>query len=242
MEHLQTALIPFRDARIVTARDADGRIYVALKPFITAMGLDWKSQHAKIREDSRFNYGDITMIGLDGKKRKMGSLDLDHLPAFLYSINPNRVKKELRDRIIAFQAETFAVINDYWRKKSRPIVIESADTSRLAKLEREIARLRKENDTLREYADPFIANGVEEARRLSSLLTDYILPSAIEQIRELRERVEKELGTVGGSYIDKLVTIEKLFNSRPRYFGDRQVLVGRTVFHLDRPKRKGIAR
>jgi hypothetical protein len=34
----------------------------------------------------------------------------------LYSINPNKVRKDLRERIISFQNETFKVINEYWNK------------------------------------------------------------------------------------------------------------------------------
>ena len=153
MSHLQTALINFQNTTLPTAQDAEGKIFVALRPLVTGMGLDWKSQHEKIKNDDRFNRGVNTMVGIDGKNREMMTLDLDHLPAFLYSINPNRVKEELRATIIAFQSETFAVINDYWRKKRTPkeeiVITCTTDAERVGTLETQIYMLKNENRELR---------------------------------------------------------------------------------------------
>ena len=111
MSTLQTALIDFQSSKLLTAYDENtGKTYVALKPIVEGMGLDWRSQRKRLQEDSR--WGVITLPFITrGGTQEMFSLDTDHLPAFLYSINPNRVKKELRSKIIAFQRETFAVIN-----------------------------------------------------------------------------------------------------------------------------------
>jgi hypothetical protein len=78
------------------------------------MGLDLNSQLIKIKNDDRYNYRVIPMVGADGKNREMMSLNAYQIPAFLYSINPNKVRKDLRERIITFQNETFKVINEYW--------------------------------------------------------------------------------------------------------------------------------
>jgi hypothetical protein len=152
MSQLQTALINFQHTELLTARDTEGKIFVALKPLVNGMGLDWKSQYAKIKNDSRFNCGDNTMVGLDGKNREMVTLNLDHLPAYLYSINPNRVKKELRDTIIAFQSETFSVINNYWRgKREEPqiTITNTTDKERLGTLETQLYMVKNENRELR---------------------------------------------------------------------------------------------
>jgi len=117
---MQNGIIEFMGSKLLTACDElSGIVYVAMKPLIIGMGLNWDTQNEKLKNDSRFNYTLMGMVGIDNKNREMGVLAVDHLPAFLYSINPNKVRKDLRDTIIAFQNETFGVINDYWNKKSK---------------------------------------------------------------------------------------------------------------------------
>jgi len=127
---MQTQLVNVLGADVITAIDETTDIvYVAMKPLVDAMGLDWNSQREKAQNDERFNYRLIPMVGLDSKIREMGSLALDHLPAFLYSINPNKVRKDLRDTIIAFQYETFGVINAYWRNKRKAETLHVKDST-----------------------------------------------------------------------------------------------------------------
>jgi len=109
-----TALIPFHNNELVTA-NIDGTVYVAMKPIVEAMGLNWKTQMRKLKSDSRWCHMTIP-YETKGGMQEMLSLDAYQLPAYLYTINPNKLKPELRDTIITFQKETFKVINDYWNK------------------------------------------------------------------------------------------------------------------------------
>lgn len=114
---MHTGIIQFQGSSFTTAKDEiTGIIYLAIKPFIEAMGLSWKAQKVKLNSDDRFQLKEID-YQTNGGIQKMLSLATDHLPAYLYSINPNKVKEELKSRIIAFQSETFEVINSYWREK-----------------------------------------------------------------------------------------------------------------------------
>jgi len=114
---MHTGIIQFQGSSFTTAKDEiTGIIYLAMKPFIEAMGLSWKAQRVKLNSDDRFQLKEID-YQTNGGIQKMLSLATDHLPAYLYSINPNKVKEELKSRIIAFQSETFEVINSYWREK-----------------------------------------------------------------------------------------------------------------------------
>ena len=114
-ENIVTGITEFQGASLLSKK-IGSIVWVALRPIINAMGLDLNSQLVKIKKDSRFNCRVIPMVGTDGKNRDMMSLDAYQIPAFLYSINPNKVRKDLRERIITFQAETFKAINDYWNK------------------------------------------------------------------------------------------------------------------------------
>lgn len=112
----QIEVIPFNGIELLSKK-IDEIIWVALKPIVEGMGLDWKRQSQKVQKDSRYSVISIP-FETKGGTQEMLSLNAYHLPAFLYSINPNKVRIDLRDKIISFQNETFKVINEYWNKKS----------------------------------------------------------------------------------------------------------------------------
>ena len=70
--------------------------FVAMKPIVEGIGLDWKSQYAKITQNKdKFNYGDIAIVAADGKNRQMLCMPITKLNGWLFSINlspphPNR--------------------------------------------------------------------------------------------------------------------------------------------------------
>lgn len=254
MSNLQTALINFQNTQLITAyEESTGVVYVALKPIITAMGLDAKRQLEKVKNDSRFNYGLMPMVGADGKKREMGVLAVDHLPAFLYSINPNRVRKDLRDRIIAFQTETFAVINAYWRKKTQIVIQNTTDKEHLGAFEQQLYMLKRENTELKrainrltynsgsshpavkynkkskkELVAMFDSDGFNEYD-IYLLLARGIIPFITERTQEVMDMIDKELGTVGYKYKAKLKEMQRLFTDRPQRIGNG-IMVGSVIF------------
>jgi len=150
---METAVIKFHHSEILTAKE-NGKVYVALKPIVDGMGLEWARQSDKVKSDDRFNYRLMYMVAKDGKTREMGSLRLDQLAGFLYSINPNKVKAELKDKIIAFQKETFNVINDYWNKgyvsKSGDAPMSSEITQALTIMAQGIQSLAKNQEIMLE--------------------------------------------------------------------------------------------
>lgn len=107
--------VPFYNDTLLLA-EKDGRPIVIMKPVVTGMGLDWKSQHVKLAENFGSTMVIITIVAEDGKLREMVGLDLRKFPAWLYSINPNKVKPEHRDNIIRYQNECDQVLWDYWTK------------------------------------------------------------------------------------------------------------------------------
>jgi hypothetical protein len=139
-----TGIIQFQGSSFSTARDEiTGVIYLAMKPFVEAIGLSWKAQRVKLNGDNRFSLKEIE-YQTNGGIQKMLSLATDHLPAYLYSINPNKLKEELKSRIIAFQLETFEVINSYWRNKNLGIteIVETQTDRELKGLEFAFKHLR----------------------------------------------------------------------------------------------------
>jgi hypothetical protein len=94
--------------------DQNGQPYVVMRPLVSAMGLDWRSQHVKITEKFRSTVVEITTVAEDGKPRTMICLPLRKLPGWLYSINPGKVAPALRAKIVRFQEECDEVLWRHW--------------------------------------------------------------------------------------------------------------------------------
>ncbi|EEV6940855.1 phage antirepressor Ant [Escherichia coli] len=58
----------------------------------------------------------MNMVAADGKLRKLLCLPLKKLNGWLFSINPEKVRADIRDKLIQYQEECFTVLHDYWTK------------------------------------------------------------------------------------------------------------------------------
>lgn len=109
--------VPFYEDTLVLA-DHAGQPFVAMKPIVENMGLAWQSQHVKLTDKFSSTITIIVTVGEDGKNREMVCLPLRKIPAFLYSVNPSKVKPELREKIVRYQAECDDALWDYWANGS----------------------------------------------------------------------------------------------------------------------------
>lgn len=105
--------VPFHGDTVVLVGQ-DNEPYVAMKPIVTNMGLDWHSQRQKLNERFASTAVEITSVAEDGKLRGMTCLPLKKLPAWLYSISPNKVAPKLREKIIRYQEECDDALWNYW--------------------------------------------------------------------------------------------------------------------------------
>jgi hypothetical protein len=116
LEAVNTSYVPFNGQQIITAMVA-GVAYVAMKPIVENLGLDWPSQHRKLmNSNGKFNHCHMTMVALDKKLRDVLCIPLKKLNGWLFSINPEKVRADIRDKLIQYQEECFTVLHDYWTK------------------------------------------------------------------------------------------------------------------------------
>lgn len=114
-EAVNTISLPFHGQKIITAMVA-GVAYVAMKPIVENIGLDWKSQYAKlVSQREKFGCGDIT-IPTKGGVQQMLCIPLKKLNGWLFSINPAKVRDAVREGLIRYQEECFTALHDYWSK------------------------------------------------------------------------------------------------------------------------------
>ena len=112
--HSQSMLVPFHGSSLYLV-EHQGQPYVPMKPVIEGMGLAWAAQFVKLK--SKFSKG-ISEIEIPsaGGNQVMICLPLRKLPAWLYSIQPNKVAPEIRPAVIAYQEECDEVLWQYWTK------------------------------------------------------------------------------------------------------------------------------
>jgi len=107
----------FEKADLQVIREQSGRILVAMKPIVDALGFDWKNQYRNITEDPVLNSVMVitTTTGADGKQYEMVCLPLDYLNGWLFKINANRYKNDYRyEIIIRYQRECYRVLADHF--------------------------------------------------------------------------------------------------------------------------------
>ncbi|EDL0766776.1 phage antirepressor Ant [Salmonella enterica subsp. enterica serovar Muenchen] len=116
LEAVNTSYVPFNGQQIITAMAA-GVAYVAMKPIVENLGMSWSTQQTKLmKQISKFNCVHMNMVAADGKLRKLLCLPLKKLNGWLFSINPEKVRADIRDKLIKYQEECFTVLYDYWTK------------------------------------------------------------------------------------------------------------------------------
>lgn len=116
LEAVNTSYVPFNGQQVITAMAA-GIAYVAMKPIVENLGMSWGTQQQKLMKSlEKFNCIHMNMVAADGKLRKLLCLPLKKLNGWLFSINPEKVRADIRDKLIRYQEECFTVLHDYWTK------------------------------------------------------------------------------------------------------------------------------
>lgn len=93
--------------------------YVAMKPIVEGMGLDWDKQLQRIKEHPVLGPQLSPIKGVvaeDGKRREMMCLPEDALPFWMALVNSNKVRPEIRDKIITYQREAYKVLHQAFSK------------------------------------------------------------------------------------------------------------------------------
>lgn len=113
MTSISTINVPFHGDNLYVV-NYNGQPYVPMKPIVEGMGMDWASQFTKLKQRFKSTIAEITMVAEDGKSRNMLCIALRKLSGWLHTISPNKVKSEIRDKVIRYQEECDDVLYEYW--------------------------------------------------------------------------------------------------------------------------------
>ena len=106
----------FYDDQITAVRLTDNTIYVPVRPICDALGINWAGQRQRINRDPVLadELKPCVVVthtqGQPDQRRDVMCLPLKFIPGWLFGINANRVKSELRDKIIRYQRECHDVL------------------------------------------------------------------------------------------------------------------------------------
>jgi hypothetical protein len=115
---IETIPVPFHGNTLYLI-DHNGEPYAPMKPIVEGMGLDWGGQHKKLTSDS-FRWGCVSLKGIqvpgDTQGRETLCMLLRKLPGWLMTVQPTRVRPEIREKILRYQNECDDVLWEYWTK------------------------------------------------------------------------------------------------------------------------------
>lgn len=119
IEAVNTTSVPFNGQQVITAMN-DGVAYVGMKTIVENLGMSWGTQQQKLARN-HVKFGCIHMnMPSKGGIQQMLCIPLRKLNGWLFSINPAKVRADIRDRLVKYQEECFTVLYNYWSNADKP--------------------------------------------------------------------------------------------------------------------------
>jgi hypothetical protein len=123
MNALALREVPFREDTIQMVTEQDGEVWIPLKRLCENLGVDPTRQTQKVESDPRFSYRHMSATAPDGKNYGMFCIPVSQVSAWLFSINPNKVRPDLQEKLLFYQKGSFYHIITTWyqgMQKSAP--------------------------------------------------------------------------------------------------------------------------
>jgi hypothetical protein len=179
--------VDFNGALLV-GRLHQGQPYVAMRPIVEGMGLDWNKQLDKLKTHPVLSRQLSTLRGMvagDGKGRQM---PLSRVPFWLATVNPNKVRESIRARVILFQEQAADVLAEAFLASSARL-----DTCR-AKRVASTVMCRILHDTLISLGkDPKGFDYATEHRLVNHCITGVFGPIAETELSTEQLKLQEEL-------------------------------------------------
>lgn len=122
----------------------EGKPYVAMKPIVENIGLDWASQYRRIKNHAVLTLGVVMMtIPSKGGGQEVLCLPLGMLNGWIFGIDTKRVKPEIRDVLRLYQLECYDVLYNHFLPEVaavHPNTIDSEQQHEIKSLVNEVSR------------------------------------------------------------------------------------------------------
>jgi hypothetical protein len=163
------ALVPFDFHGDWLEVFVDGQevVWVAVRPFCNALGLDRKTQQRKLRKVGWARENTIVLPDATGRLRHTFMVGLDSVQPWLGSARAGRVNPALRPKLLLFQLEAVRTLRDRFSPMSLRAAQDRAAISAQARRERE--EIRAQGRRRREEIKTLARRKIEELQRIRNL-------------------------------------------------------------------------
>ncbi|MEZ9549271.1 phage antirepressor N-terminal domain-containing protein [Vibrio crassostreae] len=97
--------VPFHGSNLLVVGH-NNEPYTPMKPIVEGMGLDWSYQSRKLGSNKeRWSVAVIATVAQDSKNRDLLCIQLRKLFGWLQTLQPNRIREEIRDKVSQYQNE-----------------------------------------------------------------------------------------------------------------------------------------
>ncbi len=94
----------------------DGEYWVSVRKVCENLDIDFKYQHQKLKSDPAYDTK-LIKVKTAGGMQEMFCIPLEKLNGWLFTINPNKVKPEVKQKLIAYKNECFKVLYNHFIQK-----------------------------------------------------------------------------------------------------------------------------
>jgi len=125
----ESALVPVEERTVIFYDDEltavlvrvgdEEQVFVPVRPLCQLLGLDWSAQRQRLMRDAVLSQ-EVKGVGVTttparagiggGGRQEMLCLPLDYLNGWLFGVSADRVKPEIRERLIRYQKECYRVL------------------------------------------------------------------------------------------------------------------------------------
>ena len=209
------AEVTFHEDHVAVAlveENGEERIYVAMPALCRNLGLDWAHQRRRIAEDPILSEA-VKGVRLDtapsedgrgGGAQTVTCLPLEFAHGWLFKVSINRAKPEVREALVRYQREVYAVLARAFNRKSLEQRRALEQVERIAMATAELARRQIEQGgdidrahTRIDRAGIFVRDLAIEVAELRERL-GLGRPITSEQAEAVRQRVDNVAGLLGG--------------------------------------------
>lgn len=115
--------VPFHGSNLLVV-EHNSKPYIPMKPIVEGIGLNWKTQYRKLAGNSeRWSMVMMTTVAYDNKNRETICIPLRKLFGWLQTLQPNRIREEIRDKVIQYQNECDDVLWQYWNNETNQLPV-----------------------------------------------------------------------------------------------------------------------
>ncbi|MCB8966912.1 MAG: phage antirepressor N-terminal domain-containing protein [Chloroflexota bacterium] len=113
--------VTFYGDELTAVRLANGLVFVPVRPICALLGVDWNGQRRRINRDPVLSaeLATVDVTSTEGDRavtRGVLCLPLDYISGFLFGLNADRVRADLRDKVIRYQRECYKVLADAFQE------------------------------------------------------------------------------------------------------------------------------